>query len=101
MNKYMTPYGKDVYIVRDVDYKLYKCEFCDLIKEVEDEESEPKDSITITREKFRNAVEKTVRPENFKKSESDMTPYIIALSGVLVCERLEAELFGEREDGCL
>lgn len=53
------------------------------------------DSITITRDEFRKAVCEITDPKNFRQDNYNTAPYLIAMSGLLVCDMLEHELFGE------
>lgn len=80
------------YIVKIDDDTKIKC----LPQEIETIEEPTPDTITITREEFKEAVAKVVKPCNYTDEISDYGMITaVCLSGELVCRKLARELFGD------
>lgn len=87
--------GRDILLVRLDNKNLVKCREEDIIIGV-DEAVEP-DTITITREDFLKAVSAVVDPSKYDASPS--TALMVSMSGMVVCSRLETELFDSKNYG--
>ena len=62
------------------------------------EDKPAEETITISRKDFVSAVEKVTDYEAFRKDVSPTTAFMLSMSGILFCQKLETELFGPRKN---
>lgn len=88
--------NKTIYIVELEDKSLIKATI-DMLEPVFVEKEEDPETITISREEFTRLCVKATNPVNYKDAGLEES-LVIGLAGVLVCNRLEKELFGAKVD---
>lgn len=87
--------GKNVVIVERDDKELAKILEENLTLAPEDIKTES-DTITISKEDFKKAVDKVIDPNRYRDMFSEFSSSVlVCMSGVVVCDRLRRELFGE------